>query len=49
MSERERLRSLRTFDEPVPRIPQRSKPEVEKELRNLRRARRHSGRKSQPK
>ena len=47
MSERERLRLLRVFDELISRIPERSRLEVEKELRELRRVRRHGGRKSQ--
>jgi Ribbon-helix-helix protein, copG family len=46
LSERERLRLLRTFDEVVPRIPARSLQSVESELSALRRARRAGGRKS---
>jgi hypothetical protein len=46
LSERERLRLLRTFDEVVPRIPARSLRNVENELSALRRARRAGGRKS---
>jgi hypothetical protein len=46
LSERERLRLLRTFDEVVPRIPLRSLRSMENELSTLRRARRASGRRS---
>lgn len=45
LSERERLRLLRTFDEVVPRIPVRSMCK-ESELSAIRRARRAGGRKS---
>ena len=44
LSERERLRLLRTFDELVPRIPERAEREVDQELRAIRRARRSGGR-----
>lgn len=44
LSERERLRLLRAFDELVPRIPERSAAEVDRELRSIRRARRGGGR-----
>jgi hypothetical protein len=44
LSERERLRLLRTFDEVVPRIPARDAREVERELKALRQARRSGGR-----
>lgn len=44
LSERERLRLLRTFDEVVPRIPTRAVRKVEQELKDLRRARRAGGR-----
>ena len=40
LSERERLRMLRVFDQVVPRIPSRPKAEVENELKAIRRARR---------
>ena len=46
LSERERLRMLQVFDEMVPRIPVRSKAAVEKELQEIRRARRAGGRRS---
>jgi Ribbon-helix-helix protein, copG family len=46
LSERERLRLLRTFDEMVPRIPTRSLRTVENELSAIRRARKAGGRKS---
>jgi hypothetical protein len=46
LSERERLRLLRTFDEVVARIPARGLRGVERELSSLRRARRSGGRKS---
>jgi hypothetical protein len=39
LSERERLRLLRAFDELVPRIPARGAAEVERELRSIREAR----------
>jgi hypothetical protein len=44
LSERERLRLLRAFDELVPRIPARSAAEVDRELKSVRRARRAGGR-----
>jgi hypothetical protein len=43
LSERERLRLLRGFDELVPRIPERSLASVERELESIRRARRAGG------
>jgi hypothetical protein len=46
LSERERLRLLRAFDELVPRIPERPLRAVEKELSALRQARRKGGRRS---
>ena len=46
LNEHERMRMLRTFDEVVPRIPTRSLREVEKELEDVRRARRSGGRRS---
>jgi predicted DNA-binding protein len=45
LSERERLRMLRTFDEMVPRIPTRSLRSVTNELSAIRRARKAGGRK----
>ena len=47
LSEQERLRALRAFDELVPKIPFRPLSAVEQELRQLRRARRAGGRGSQ--
>jgi hypothetical protein len=44
LSEPERLRLLRVFDETVPRIPGRPARQVDAELRALRRARRRGGR-----
>jgi len=44
LSERERLRLLRVFDEVVPRIPERPLAEVRKELEAIRQARRTGGR-----
>jgi predicted transcriptional regulator len=44
LSEQERLRWLRAFDELVPRIPDRPRAEVQRELRAIRRARRTGGR-----
>ncbi|MBI1790836.1 MAG: hypothetical protein HYR60_25185 [Acidobacteria bacterium] len=44
LSERERLRLLRLFDDLAPRIPVRPKSEADKELKALRRARRAGGR-----
>ncbi len=46
LSERERLAMLRAFDELVPAIPPRPAGEVERELEQLRRARREGGRAS---
>jgi hypothetical protein len=46
LSERERSRLLRTFDEVVPRIPPRSARQVDRELRAIRQARRAGGRRS---
>ena len=44
LSERERRRMLRAFDELVPQIPVRSLESVEAEIRAIRRARRGGGR-----
>ena len=44
LSERERSAMLRTFDEVIPRIPARSAAEVDRELKELRQARRRGGR-----
>jgi predicted DNA-binding protein len=49
LSDSERLRMLRTFDEVVPRIPTRSLREVERELEDIRHARRSGGRRSSTK
>ena len=46
LSERERLRLLSAFDELVPRIPPRPAREVERELKDIRAARRGGGRKT---
>ena len=46
LSERERIRLLRAFDEVVPRIPARTGADVQRELKSLREARRHGGRRS---
>jgi hypothetical protein len=46
LSDRERLKMLRTFDEVIPRIPSRDVREVESELRAIRRARRSGGRRT---
>jgi len=46
LSESERIRLLRTFDEVVPRIPARTLADVQRELKSLRQARRHGGRRS---
>ena len=46
MSETERRKTLRAFDELVPRIPHRPAAEVDEELAALRRARRAGGRRS---
>ncbi len=45
LSEQERLRALRAFDELVPKIPRRPLAAVERELAELRRSRRAGGRK----
>ena len=44
LSESERLRLLKIFDELVPKIPKRPRKEVQAEIREIRRARRHGGR-----
>lgn len=44
LSEQERLRVLRVFDEVVPAVPRRPAREVDAELVQLRRARRRGGR-----
>ncbi len=44
LSEREKLRMLRAFDELLPQIPKRDQRETETELRELRRARHMGGR-----
>ena len=46
LSDGERLKMLRTFDEVVPRIPERGVRSVERELSAVRRARRDGGRRS---
>ncbi len=46
LSERERLRLLRVFDEVMPRIAPRPQEEVDAELRDIREARRGGGRRS---
>ncbi|MGH9611858.1 MAG: hypothetical protein ACRD4P_02115 [Bryobacteraceae bacterium] len=46
LSERERLRLLRAFDEMVPRIPLRDAAHVKRELREIRESRRSGGRRS---
>ena len=46
LSERERLNLLRTFDEMVPRIPERDVRQVDRELKAIRLARRSGGRKA---
>jgi hypothetical protein len=46
LSDRERLKMLRTFDEVIPRIPNRDVREVESELRAIRQARRSGGRRT---
>jgi len=45
LSEAERHRMLADFDRLVPLIPGRPSPEVDRELKNIRRARRRGGRK----
>ncbi|HUJ50598.1 MAG TPA: ribbon-helix-helix protein, CopG family [Bryobacteraceae bacterium] len=47
LSEQERLRALRAFDELVPKIPRRPLSQVEQELKEVRLARRSGGRRSQ--
>jgi hypothetical protein len=44
LSESERLRLLRAFDELVPRIPTRGAAEVDRELKSVRQARGTGGR-----
>jgi hypothetical protein len=44
LSEQERLRALRAFDELVPKIPSRPLAAVQRELAELRQARRQGGR-----
>lgn len=46
LSERERLRLLKTFDELLPTIPTKSDEEVDRELAEIRRARRTGGRRT---
>ena len=46
MSESERLKFLAAFDEFVPRIPSRSRKEVDDEIAEIRRARRQGGHKT---
>lgn len=46
LSEQERLRMLRVFDDVVGRIPKRPAAEVDDEIRSLREARRGGGRRS---
>lgn len=46
LSERERLRLLNAFDELVPKIPPRPAGEVDRELKEIRTARRGGGRKT---
>ncbi len=46
LSDKERLRMLRAFDELVPRIPSRPAIEVRRELAAIRQARRSGGRKT---
>ena len=48
LSERERQRMLRAFDELVPKIPPRPARAVENELATLRKARRAGGRRTVP-
>jgi hypothetical protein len=48
LSEPERVRLLRAFDELVPRIPARSAAEVDRELKSIRRARTAGGRRHAP-
>jgi hypothetical protein len=44
LSEPERLRMLKVFDELFPKIPTRDQREVDRELKEIRRARRSGGR-----
>ena len=46
LSERERSAMLRTFDELVPRIPRRSAAAVDRELADVRQARKTGGRRT---
>ena len=46
LSERERVSLLRTFDELVPKIPARSAAEVDRELAEIRSARKTGGRRA---
>lgn len=46
LSEEERVRMLRIFDDMLPRIPERPIEEVEAELAEIRRARRGGGRRT---
>ena len=46
LSERERSAMLRTFDELLPKIPKRSAAEVDRELAEVRKARRTGGRRT---
>jgi hypothetical protein len=46
LSDSERLKMLRTFDEVIPRIPNRDVRHVESELRAIRQSRRKGGRRS---
>src|SRR5712691_1885964 len=46
LSESKRLRMLRVFDEMLARIPTRSRRDAERELKEIRRARRSGGRKT---
>ncbi len=44
LSEREKIALLNAFDELVPKIPERPSEEVEREIAEIRQARRHGGR-----
>jgi hypothetical protein len=46
LSEPERLRMLRVFDEVMPRIPRRPQRDVTRELKEIREARRRGGRRT---
>ena len=48
LGERERIGMLRTFDQLVPRIPDRSADSVDSELARLRKSRRMGGRRDHP-